>query len=64
MTAYNVPSLETLMNAANGGHPRDEFTDRNASLPDATGYSAPYSGDPGFYTDIVRGEIPDGLLRI
>jgi hypothetical protein len=64
MTAYIVPSPEILMDGASGAHPRDEFTDRNASLPDATGYSAPYSGEPGFYTEIIRGEIPDGLMRI
>ena len=42
---------------------REHLADRNASLPDATGFSAPYSGRGEFYTDIVRGEIPDGLLR-
>jgi hypothetical protein len=42
---------------------REHLADRNASLPDATGFSAPYSGPGGCYTDIVRGEVPDGLLR-
>jgi hypothetical protein len=42
---------------------REHLAERNASLPDATGFSTPYSGRGGFYTDIVRGEIPNGLLR-
>ena len=41
---------------------REHLADRNASTPDCTGFSAPYKGEAGFYTEIVRGEIPAGLL--
>jgi hypothetical protein len=35
---------------------------RNVSLPDATGYSVAYSGEPGFYTEIIFREPPAGLV--
>lgn len=41
-----VPQLQDLI----ADELREHLADRNASVPDATGFSAPYSGPGGFYT--------------
>jgi hypothetical protein len=39
----------------------EDLLARNASQPDATGYSAAYAGEAGFYTEIIFREAPEGL---
>jgi hypothetical protein len=63
MTSELVP-IESLKAETALLQTREHYADRNASLPDGTGFSAPYTGDAGYYTEIVRGEIPAGLLRL